>query len=159
MSTLRTAAFAGLFLLGGCSSNRFLDHYSGERHGEIPYATVTGSAPPNARVIGSSEFTAPGGISDGEALDAARTVGADYVAWGGDFDGTSRGIAHRPVTVPVYGSSFYYGRGCGRRGYGYGTSFGYATVYEPYEYAVDYYRYRATFYRSWSFDPYRPTSP
>jgi hypothetical protein len=146
------AAVAAL-ALGACSSNPFLDHYSGARYPEVPYATVVSEAPPSSQAIGSAEFTAAGGVGAEDALSAARAVGADAVAWGGSYDGTERGVAHRPVSVPVYGTSLYYGR-CGYR---YGTSFGYATVYEPYEYAVDYYRYRATFYRSAAADaPIRP---
>jgi hypothetical protein len=136
----------------GCGSNPFRESYVGEVHPGVSEARATTGPPAGAREIGRSEFVTDGGASESEALSAARDVGADYVHWGGAYDGTSREVDYRPVSVPVFGTSFGYYGGRRRHGYGFGTSFGYATAYQPYAYDRPWYRYSAVYYRSHALD-------
>jgi hypothetical protein len=77
-------AFA-LPFLAGCVTNPFLAGYKGERLGPVPVARVIAEepAPGTAREIGKSGFQSTSGrtADEAEAIEAARTVGADLVQW------------------------------------------------------------------------------
>lgn len=71
--------------LAGCVTNPFLAGYKGERLGPVPVARVIAEepAPGTAREIGKSGFQSTSGrtADEAEAIEAARTVGADLVQW------------------------------------------------------------------------------
>lgn len=159
MSIVKSACVAAVLLCAGCASNPFLENYRGARFPETPYATIAAEPPAGAREIGTSEFLSASGVSATDAAEAARQVGADFATWDAQFDGATRHVDYRPVTVPVVGSTLVYYDDCGRGRYGYASGVGFATAYEPYEYAVNWYRSRARFYRSWSLDPYPAAAP
>ncbi len=77
-------AFA-LPFLAGCVTNPFLAGYKGERLEPVPAARVVTEepAPGTARQIGTSGFQSTSGrtADESEAIEAARTVGADLVQW------------------------------------------------------------------------------
>lgn len=85
-AAFRTSCLAlALPFLAGCVTNPFLAGYKGERLAPVPEARVVAEepAPGTAREIGKSGFQSTSGrtADEAEALEAARTVGADLVQW------------------------------------------------------------------------------
>ncbi len=69
----------------GCS-NEFLTSYQGERFSPPTTPTSVLTRPPNAGLIGSSNFVSAGGYGEPEAVSAASEVGADFVQWSRGLD-------------------------------------------------------------------------
>lgn len=84
MQLLRVSTFLALFL-AGCTANPFLAGYKGERLAPVAEARVVQDAPAagSATELGMSVFQATNGthFGDAEAIEAARSVGADLVKW------------------------------------------------------------------------------
>ena len=70
-----------LVVFSGCS-NPFFDHYNGQTYPKVKFAEAVMEPPPDAQMIGKSEFTTDDqDWSQTDAIDAAKSVGADIVVW------------------------------------------------------------------------------
>ena len=73
--------FPLLMVLSGCS-NPFVDNYNGQTYPKVKFAEAALEPPPDARKIGESDFTSDAqDWSQSDAIDAAKSVGADVVVW------------------------------------------------------------------------------
>ena len=92
----------GALVLAGCSP--FLNHYSGERWPKVKSAHVVMQAPSpdDVRWIGRSDFTSTRQLHDGDAIAAAKAVGADKVEWSDADDGKKLEWTSVPVAWNVW---------------------------------------------------------
>jgi hypothetical protein len=98
-AALATALATAAALAGGC--NAFLESYTGRRFAPTTQAEVVAQAPPEsqAQLIGESAFVTTDQFQgDGQALEAARAVGAQMVQW----DRAWAGQQTRLETMPIY---------------------------------------------------------
>lgn len=144
-----------LAALAGCS-NGFLKFYRGSQYPPVEQAHRVGFQPVDTRFIGESVFTSPNNNTEGDLLDAACTVGADYVTWEWVDDGTSQSNFAMPVTTPTTSTTHYsgstYGNGFSARHYGTATTYGSQTNYVPFTIVERWIRHHARFYRSTALD-------
>jgi hypothetical protein len=70
-----------LVVFSGCS-NPFFDNYNGQTYPKVKFAEAALEPPPDARKIGESDFTSDAqDWSQSDAINAAKSVGADVVVW------------------------------------------------------------------------------
>jgi hypothetical protein len=142
-------------LLGGCASpNGFKEFYRGKLYSPIKSAVVVTTPPYEAKLIGSSSFTSGHRPGDSHAIQAANSVGADYVEWSSKYDSSSTHQGVMPKTSTNYHSgtvSSSYG------GYGNYSGTSTSTEYVPYSYTIHRYAYQASFFRISKFS--KPDKP
>lgn len=86
--------------LAGC--NEFKDHYTGRRFDPVPDAAVYPKPPKEgqAEQIGSAHFTTSLlDQGDSQAIDAAKSVGADIVWYTRSYRGTTTTVSATPYTT------------------------------------------------------------
>jgi hypothetical protein len=133
-------------LLGGCaSSNGFKKEYRGDLYSPTKSAAVVTASPSGAKLIGSSNFISASRPGDSHAINAAKSVGADYVVWNSKYSSSSTHQGVMPMTSTNYHSGSVYGSSSGYGNYS-GTST--STQYVPYTYTRNWYSYTSSFYRS-----------
>jgi len=159
-----------VLLLVGCE-NSFVRFYEGERAPRTSYAFSVDTPPEDVRLLGQSSFVSATGEGDSQAISAARTVGADYVVWNSEYQGTTSSSGVIPITTPTtttthysgYSSGNVYGQGgylgsYSANSYGTATSYGSTTNYIPYNRIHHWMRYSAKFYRSESMGQMDPAT-
>lgn len=151
---------ASLVLITGCT-NSFLENYQGERFASVPSPQLVAAQPADAVQIGVSSFVSARHEGNSQALAAAKAVGADFVQWTKEYQGTTQSSGMLPMTTPtsstthyntyssgsLYGNTGYAGSYSGTS-YGTATTYGSETTYVPYTRVDHWWKYSAFFYRS-----------
>ena len=85
-------------LLAGCM-NPFVSNYAGETYPATRNARVVASAPNGGTLIGTSSFVTSDEVSNGQALEAAKKVGATAVKWSKEFQNQTTEYATEPIYI------------------------------------------------------------
>ncbi|MHB1156028.1 MAG: hypothetical protein ACYC26_04225 [Phycisphaerales bacterium] len=94
-----TCLLALLAWLAGC--NQFKDHYTGRRFDPVPDAAVYPQPPKEGQAvqIGSANFITSWKPGDAQAIEAAKSVGADIVWYRRIYRGTTTEVSATPHTT------------------------------------------------------------
>lgn len=132
-------------LLSGCA-NEFEEHFVGERGPETAGAVIVpwGAVPEGRRLAGQSEFLSTRDAGNNEALAAARSVGADAVAWRRSW---KRDTQHTGYDRIMHTDRVETKGNVGGVPFN-STSTVQRTESRPYQYTLRWYQYEARFYRT-----------